>query len=128
MLRKIGFTLLFATGLFSTSAFSVTEHVFSQASVYDFTLPPDEPQIFANTFFWAVEAKCTILSDNEENPFSFTVLRKTGSLNGVNLSKGDTMDLIVHPGEQLHISAASGSRVELINHGDKTIKASCGSK
>ena len=128
MLRKIGLTVLCATGLFVTNVSSATEHTFSQSASYEFVLPSNEPQIFTNTFFWAVEAKCTIISDEAENPFSFTVLRKSGSLNGIQLAKGDAMELIVHPGDQLHISAASGGRVELINHGSKTIKASCGSK
>lgn len=129
MLRKIGLTVLCATGLFSTNAFSAIEHSFSQSvTSYEFVLPSNEPQIFTNTFFWSVEAICTIISDASENPFSFTVLRKSGTLNGVQLSKGDAMELIVHSGEQLHISAASGGRIELINRGETTFKASCTNK
>lgn len=124
MIRKFGLAVLCATGLFSGSVFSVTEHVF-QAVSYPFTLPPNEPQLFTNTFFWAIEAKCTIVSETASNPFSFTILRKSGSLNGIPLATGDKMDLNLSPGEQIHITAASGGRIELTNFGEKEIKAIC---
>ena len=127
MLRKIGLTALCATALFSTNTFSATEHTFSMATTYEFTLPPNVPQVFNNMFFWAVEAKCNIMSQSESNLFSFTVLRKSGSLNNIALSQGDAMVLVVHPGDQIHITAASGGRVELTNHGDSAIKATCSS-
>ena len=125
MLRKIGLTVLIATGLFSTSTFSATEQVFGMASSYEFTLPPNVPQVFSNIFFWSVDAKCSISSSNDSNLFSFTVLRKAGSLNNIPLSQGDAMVLVVHPGDIIHITAESGGRIELTNHGETTIKASC---
>ncbi len=128
MIHKIGLAVLCATGLFSSSAACATEHTFSQAAAYEFTLPSNEPQIFTNNFFGTISAKCTVMSESEDNPFSFTILRKSGSLNGIELSKGDSMKLVVHPGDQLYISAASGARVELINSGDKAMSASCTSR
>ncbi|HBI22607.1 MAG TPA: hypothetical protein DDY37_08560 [Legionella sp.] len=125
MIRKLGFTLLCGIGLLSSNVCSATEHMLSQAGVYEFSLPSNEPQVFTNSFFWAIESKCVISSDHENNPFTFTVLRKTGALNGIPLTKGDTVDLVVHPGEQLYITAASGGRVELINRGSTLITASC---
>ena len=125
MIRKLGFTLLCSIGLLSSNICSAKEHMLSQAAVYEFSLPSNEPQVFTNSFFWTIESKCVISSDQEDNPFSFTVLRKTGALNGIPLVKGDTVDLVVHPGEQLYISAASGGRVELTNRGSKLITASC---
>lgn len=127
MLRKIGLTLLCAGALLSQNTFSATEHTFGLASAYEFILPPNVPQVFSNIFFWSVDAKCNIISESESNLFSFTVLRKSGSLNNISLSQGDAMVLVVHPGDQLHITAASGGRVELTNHGDSTIKATCSS-
>lgn len=125
MIRQMGLTVLCAASLMSAKASFATEHTFSQVAAYEFTLPSNEPQIFTNTFFWTVDSKCTIMSDIQDNPISFTVLRKSGSLNGIQLSKGDAMELLVHPGDHLHITAASGGRVELVNYGEKTIKASC---
>ena len=125
MLRKIGLTVLSAASLFSTSTFSATEHVFGMSAPYEFTLPPNVPQVFSNVFFWSVEANCNISSKSENNLFSFTVLRKSGSLNNIPLSEGDAMALVVHPGDILHITAVSGGRIELTNHGESAITASC---
>ncbi len=125
MLRKIGLAILGATALFSTSTFSATEHNFGLATSYEFTLPPNIPQVFNNIFFWAIEAKCNIISTNDSNLFSLTVLRKSGSLNNISLSQGDAMMLVVHTGDMIHIKAASGGRIELTNHGEQTIKAAC---
>jgi hypothetical protein len=129
MLRKTGLAVLYALSLSSTPLFSATEHTFnSMGASYEFTLPPNVPQIFNNVFYWTIEAKCSISSSNESNLFSFTVLRKSGALNNINLSQGDAMVLIVHPGDQLHITAVAGGRVELTNHGEETIKATCSSR
>ena len=125
MLRKLSLAALCATTLLSNVVFSATENVFPQSTHYDFILPAHEPQIFSNAFMWTVDSKCTIITDVESTPFSLKVLRKSGSLNGVKLSKGDSMDVIVHPGDKLHITAASGGRVELTNNGEETIKARC---
>lgn len=127
MLRKMGLTALFSACIFSSGAFSATEQLFSMASSYEFTLPPNAPQVFNNVFFWAINANCSITSSNESNLFSFTVLRKAGSLNSIPLSQGDAMVLVVHPGDVIHITAESGGRIELTNHGDSAIKATCSS-
>ena len=119
--------LIFSASFFCSSAFSAVEHTFSMGSNYEFTLPPNLPQVFNNVFFWAVTANCTIASTNDSNLFSFTVLRKAGSLNNIPLSQGDAMVLVVHPGDVIHITAESGGRIELTNHGDSAIKANCSS-
>ncbi len=126
MIRKLGATLLCATILFSTQVFSATEYMLNQSSMeYPVILPPNEPQLITNTFFWTIQLTCTIISDTEDNAFSMSILRKSGSLNGIPLTKGDTMDLIVHPGDQLYVTAASGGRVELLNRSENALKASC---
>lgn len=125
MLRKIGLTLLVAAGLFSANTFAATERTFSLASTYEFTLPPNVPQIFSNIFFWSVEATCTISGGKDNSLLSFTVLRKSGSLNNIPLSQGDAMVLAVHQGDKIHLTAISGGRIELTNHGESTIKANC---
>lgn len=127
MLRKVGLIAFFSTSLFSANVFSASEQVFGLSSTYEFILPPNVPQVFNNIFFWAVEAKCSISSTDESNLFSFTVLRKGGSLNNIHLSQGDAMVLVVHPKDVIHITAESGGRIELTNHGDNTIKANCSS-
>jgi hypothetical protein len=125
MLRKIGFAMLCATGLFSSTVFSATEHAFRLTGGYEFALPPNEPQLFTNYFFWTIDAKCTVVSEKAETTISFTVLRKSGKLNGISLYTGDAMALVVQPGDVLNISAASGGQIELTNLGDEEIKANC---
>jgi hypothetical protein len=124
MIRKIGLAALCLAGLFSTNVYSTTEHSF-QLLTYPFTFPPNDPQVFTNTLFWSIDATCTIHSKDDFTPFTVTVLRKSGTLNGIPLEKGDKIELSVRPNEQLHITAVSGGRVELVNLGDKTIDASC---
>ena len=128
MIRKLGLTLACAASLFSAPSFSATEHVFSANAHFDFTLPANEPQVFTNTFFFALESKCSIIDITENIPFSFKVLRKSGSFNGTKLATGDQMDVVVHPNDVFTIMAASGGRVELINHSDKAVTARCMSK
>lgn len=125
MIRAITLSILSTMSLFSANAFCSPERVLSHGLAYEFTFPSNEPQPFANTSFWTLDGTCTIKSDLEDNPFSFTVLRKSGTLNGVPLSKGDSMSLVVHPGDKLHMTAASGGKIELVNNGPFTVKATC---
>lgn len=125
MIRKIGFTLLCASGLLTTNAFSVTYHNFTQGLAVEYELPANDPQVFSNIFFWKIKATCTIISDPPENPLSVKMLRKTGSVNQIPLSAGDSMGLVVQPGDKLNVTADSGAKVELLNLGPKTIRASC---
>ena len=125
MLRKIGFSLLCGCGLFSTTAFSLTTHIFAQGMAIEYELPANDPQVFSNIFFWTLKATCTILSDTNENPISVKMLRKTGSVNDTQLTTGDSMGLVVQPGDKLNITAVSGAKVELVNRGSRTIKANC---
>ncbi len=125
MMRKIGVTLLCAGGLFTTSAFSVTHHVFTQGIAVEYELLPNDPQVFSNIFFWTVKAVCTVISDVPENSITVTMLRKSGSVNGIPLIAPDTIGLTAQPSDKLNITADSGAKVELLNLGTHAIKASC---
>ncbi|MCX7117085.1 MAG: hypothetical protein NTW94_04115 [Legionellales bacterium] len=125
MLKKIGFPLLCAGSLFATSAFSITEHVFTQGLSVEYEFAPNDPQVFSNIFFWEVKANCTVISNEPVTPFSATMLRKSGSLNYSPLVAGDTLVISVQPGDTFHITAESGAKVELTNLGNDLIKANC---
>ncbi len=125
MIRKLGITLLCAGGLFSTQTFSITNHVFTQGLAVEYELPPNDPQVFSNIFFWTLKAVCTVISDVPDNSISIKMLRKTGSVNGIQLTVGDAEGLMMHPGDKLNITAESGAKVELLNLGNISIKASC---
>lgn len=125
MIRKIGLALLCSCGLYNTSSFSMENHIFTQGVAIEYELPVNDPQVFSNIFFWTLKATCVIVSDTATNPISVKMLRKTGSVNDTQLTTGDSLGLVVQPGDKLNITAVSGAKVELLNRGNKTIKASC---
>lgn len=127
MLRKIGFSLLMICSLISTSAFATTEHIFTQSLSVEYDLPVNDPQVFSNIFFWTIKANCLIFSENSENHLTVKMLRKTGTVNAMQLASGDLVELTVQSGEKINITAESGAKVELVNIGDKVIKATCSS-
>ena len=124
-MRKISISLLCASCLLATNAFSTTEHLLTLGRAVEYELPVNDPQIFSNIFFWKIQATCTILSEVPGSPISAKMLRKTGSINDITLATGDSIALMVQTGDKLYISAESGAKVEMINLGEKKIIASC---
>ncbi|MDP3704965.1 MAG: hypothetical protein Q8R24_03525 [Legionellaceae bacterium] len=125
MFRKLGLSLFCTISLMANSSFAATTHVFSIGSGIDYELPVNEPQLFSNPFMWTIKAVCAIKSDDDDNFLSFKVTRKTGSLNGIKFSTGDSMKISLHAHEKMFITAAPGAEVELINIGTKVIRTEC---
>lgn len=125
MIRKLSLAALCAITVGHPVAFATTQNVFPQGFSYDVPLPAQEPQVYTNASFKKAKYDCKIISEALDNPFSLTVLDKTGSLNNVKLSKGQSLDIIVHDGEHVLITAASGGKVKLTNNGVKKIIAHC---
>jgi hypothetical protein len=125
MMKKVGFTLLCASALASTSAFSTAYHQFAQGMAVEYELPANDPQVFSNIFFWKIKATCTIISDDFGSPLAATMLRKSGSVNNTPLLTGDSIGLTVQPGDKINVTVESGAKVELVNRGNYSIKASC---
>lgn len=128
MLRKIGLLLLCAGGIVATPIFSMTEHLFMQGRPIEYALTPNDPQVFSNIFFWKIQAVCTILGESDGAPgthISARMLRKSGTINDTRLATGDSIGLVVQPGDKLFITADSGAKVEMVNLGEETIIASC---
>lgn len=125
MLKKIGFALLCVVSACVTQAYATTNHVFTQGPAVEYELLPNDPQVFSNVFFWGIKATCTIISDVPNNVIAVKMLRKTGSVNDIQLNAGDGMTLLFQPNDKLYIYAESGAKVELMNLGDITIRASC---
>lgn len=125
MMRKIGFTLLCAGSLLTTNAFSTTYSTFRQGLAMEYELPANDPLVISNILFWQIKAVCVITSENTGNPLSVKMLRKTGSVNDTLLATGESMGLTVQPGDIFNVTADSGAKVQLVNLGNKTIKATC---
>ena len=125
MLRKLGYSLLIASGMFSSTSFAMHNYNLQAGPAYEYELPSNDPVVFSNVFMWQIKANCTILSEDEDNYISFRILKKSGSINATPLSSGDEMSLIVHPYDTFYIVALPGAKVELLNRGDKSIAARC---
>lgn len=124
MLRKIGYSVLSACALFCTDALA-TNYNLAPAVTVEYDLPTNKPQVFSNYFFWTIKAVCTIHTQDSNDDILIKALNKKGKINGIPLSKGETLVVTVHNGDKMEISAESGAQVELTNHGLHSVKATC---
>ena len=126
MFKKVLLSISLAVSVIAAPVYALPEIYLGQANGVEFILPPNESQIFTNVFMWTINANCEILCDkNEVNTVYFKVLKKTGSLNGMSLKSGDSMNLDLHSKDEMLISSSPGSKVELKNIGRTTIHAYC---
>ncbi|KTD82861.1 hypothetical protein [Legionella waltersii] len=125
MLRKIGFTLLFAAASISTSTYSLPTHNLVPGVTLEYEFQPNQPQVFVNYLYWEVSAECKIYSEDSSNEMFTEALLKRGKVNGIPLSKGETLKVTVHNGDILKISAEAGAKVQITNIGAHTLKAIC---
>lgn len=125
MFKKI----IFISALIYNAAFAAVlpvEHSLpALGNSIDYTLLPQEPQVFTNVFYWVIKANCTIYSDIEDNNILIKFLKKTGSVNNQHLNAGDELNITLHNEEVISIVSNPGSKVELVNQGNTTIKATC---
>lgn len=124
MLRKIGLGLLCAGALFNTAASAAT-HALTQGVSVEYVLPSNEPQVFANSFFWKISATCSVTSEDESTQLLVEGLSKKGSINDLPLQSGDSVVITVHNGDKFNLSADSGAKVSLTNLGEHSLSASC---
>ncbi len=126
MLKKIGISLLCMAATISTSTYAVSKNNILQAgATIEYELPPNEPQTFSNYMFWAIEANCKIITEDEGDVFYAVAVAKKGKLNGIPWSKGDALRVTVHNGENLKINADSGASVKITNEGAHLVRAIC---
>jgi hypothetical protein len=126
MLRKIGYTLLCAAAAFTTNAYSMV-HNLQVGITLEYFLPPNEPQEFANTWFWPVTANCLMTTTDDSNLLFVEALKKNGAINDVPMSEGESREITIQNSENLKIKADSGAKVKITNKGDHVVKASCSS-
>ncbi len=124
MLKKLGFTLLFASSMWSTPALAETQ-VPNQGISIEVKFPPNDPQTYTNAAFWTINATCKITTTDASDIFFVQMLRKKGKINGTSVSDGDTLNFPVHTGDKLSITAESGAQVRLTNTGSHTVIANC---
>lgn len=126
MLRKISFGLLCIAASLSSSSYALESNAMPlQGVTIEYELAPNQPQIFANYMFWTVEANCKIFTEDDSDDLHVVALARTGKVNDMPLSAGQSMHVTVHPNENLKLSADSGAKVQITNLGQHMVKASC---
>lgn len=128
MLKKIGLCLLgtlSSAAFMNTAAFSMTTHTLQPGMTMEYQLPPNDPQVFVNYMFWAIEAHCKIASEDESNDLLAEALLKKGKVNNIELTQGQSLQLTVYPNEILKLNADSGAKVKITNFGAHIVKATC---
>lgn len=124
-MKRTLFGVLVMASTLLAPAFAAT-YQFQAGPPVEYSLPPNMPQEFSNVFMWKAKATCKIITEEQQVPIAFTVLRKKGAVNGLSMSAGDpTLTLIFYPNEKVDIVAEAGGIVRLENLGEKTISASC---
>jgi hypothetical protein len=126
MKKSIG-VFLYGVSCLLSSVYATpnNEHYLTLGPSMEFTLPPNQPQYFLNPMMWTVKANCTLTSADPLIQLTFTVLRKSGTVNDITFNVGDSMSMSFLPNDQVAISAVSGGKVELLNQGETTVTASC---
>lgn len=127
MFRVIMTSLGMMIGTFAIHAHTAPQELYMQeSSGTAMNLSPQETKVIGNVFTCTMYIKCdTTCQDDATNNIHFTILNKGGSLNGVPVSKGDSMDVEIKTGDKLSIVAKPASRVELTNTGSTQIISMC---
>lgn len=128
MKTKMNIVLGLVLGLVSTVGFSTTmTHNFATGVSMEAELVPHEPQYFYNFLLWKVKGSCVVQSDTDENPLSFVMITNKGSLNGIEFAPGESLSLVAMAGQRFELIAESRAKVEVVNHGQTTVKLQCSS-
>lgn len=91
-------------------------------------LRSNESKLLTNTAFWTLNATCTIQgTDKTNSKIKIGVLKKNGSINGKNLSTGQSTSVIVRNNSTISVSADPGTQINLINLGSEGLQATCSS-
>ena len=119
--------LLTALGFSICSAYAQSPVMYLQeSSGIAVNIAPNEVKMIGNAFTCTMHIECeATCQDNATNIIHFSVLNRGGSLNGVPVTKGDAMDVVINTGDKLSIVAQPASRVELKNIGTTNITSMC---
>ncbi len=126
MFKKLGFLFLSTASLLVSPCINATQsHTLAPGITLEYEFKPNEPQVFSNFLFWAVEANCKMILEDESDVLFVEALAKTGKVNDQPMNKGDVLHVIVRSGDELKIRADSGAKVRLTNEGEHMVRAIC---
>src|ERR1044072_3243598 len=93
MLRKFSLGMFYLAISLSTCAYSVGQNFLQKGVTIEYDLPSNDPQVFINYMFWAIEANCKIATEDDSDVFLITALAKKGKINDIPLSMGERMSV-----------------------------------
>ncbi|KTD63297.1 hypothetical protein Lsan_1415 [Legionella santicrucis] len=125
MLQKLGFGVLCIMTSLTTNTYAMESHPLQQGVTIEYELPSNDPQEFVNYMFWTIEAKCKIITEDDNDDLLVEALAKKGKVNDFSLATGEFLQITVQPNQILKLSADSGAKVRITNLGQHTVKASC---
>lgn len=129
MIRSICIGLLCFLGFVGTQTYAKTPQIHNLTlTPLDFSIPPNEPQVYQSPFVWTYTAYCIVLSEAQTNPLTFKILKKKVSIDNIEFIEGESLSIDAYPGQKFDLIADSRAKIEIINHGTNTITLRCGAK
>ena len=89
-------------------------------------LSPNQTKMLANNSLWTLNATCNIQGVSQKHTrIKISVLKNSGTINGKNLSSGQSTSLKVKQNSTVSVSAEAGTQIQLINVGSENLEAVC---
>lgn len=89
-------------------------------------LNPKETKQLTNSTLWTLNATCTVQSqDTNKGKIKISLIKNKGSINGKTLSSGQSTLVTVADKNTIHVSAESGTAINLSNLSSKELQAVC---
>jgi len=87
------------------------------------TFEPNVPRVFTNIMRWSETIACDFQGDFKEVSMEAKMLKKSGKVNDIELSEGDTYNFITK--YVLHMDFEGDSQIQITNLSSKSVTADC---
>ena len=110
------------------SMIALTIMVLTSSNAYaqqlSLNLAPNGSKVVTNHYGWKLSATCSIQTKTK-NTIRVSVVDNNGSVNGKNLTVGQSTSVTVHNHDNISVSAEPGTQVILHNLSDDAVQATC---
>lgn len=113
------------TPILSNPPLEATQFGYSASAPFKMELLPNTPLMITNILRWSINAECSLVDQEAPADVTFKLLRKTGSLNEITLSRGESLSMTVKPEDVFAIVAEPGATVEITNESEEKIVVNC---
>lgn len=100
-------------------------HILQPGITIEVEFAPNIPQTFVNYLFWSVSGTCKVATPDPSNDMHIEILSGKGTVDGVPLSQGDSVNMTVQNADVFRLSAEGWSKVRIVNLGTSLLKATC---